>query len=88
MRHLLHQLPVILPILFWAGFHYWQDRHLPEPLHRLALAFVLGIGSYYLAGLMYEALGLVGLRFDAYELAETNFSGFVAYAVLAIGGIE
>jgi RsiW-degrading membrane proteinase PrsW (M82 family) len=88
MRHLLHQLPVILPVLFWAGYHYWKDRHLPEPMPSLALALLLGFGSYYLAGLMYQALGLVGLRFDAYELAETNFTGFVAYAVLAIGGIE
>jgi RsiW-degrading membrane proteinase PrsW (M82 family) len=88
MRHLLHQLPVILPILFWVGFHRWKDRHVPEPWRYLALAFLLGIGSYYLAGLMYEALGLAGLRFDAFELADTNFTGFVAYAVLAIGGLE
>ena len=45
-------------------------------------------GARALAGLMYQALGLLGLRFDAFELAETNFTGFVAYAVLAIGGIE
>jgi RsiW-degrading membrane proteinase PrsW (M82 family) len=81
-------MPIILPVLFWAGFHYWKDRHLPEPIHRLILAFLLGLGSYYLAGLMYAALDLVGLRFDAFELADTNFPGFVAYAVLAIGGIE
>ena len=88
MRHLLHQLPVILPVLFWAGFHLWKDRHLPEPLHSLALAFLLGLGSTYLAGSMYAALEVVGLRFDAFELARTDFTGFVAYAVLAIGGIE
>lgn len=88
MRHLLHQLPVILPVLFWAGFHYYKDRHLPEPLSRLALAFLLGICSFYIAGAMYWALGLVGLRFDAFLLAETDFAAFFAYAILAIGGIE
>ena len=36
-------LPVVVPILFWAWYHYHKDRHLPEPVGHLALAFVLGI---------------------------------------------
>ncbi len=42
MRYAVHLLPVILPVLFWAGYHYYKDRHLPEPVSHLALAFILG----------------------------------------------
>ena len=88
MDHLLHQLPVILPLLFWAGYHYYKDRHLPEPFSRLLLTFVFGVGAFYLGGLMYLALDLVDLRYNAFELAETNLPGLFAYSILAIGGIE
>jgi RsiW-degrading membrane proteinase PrsW (M82 family) len=88
MRFSAQILPLTLPVLFWACYHYYKDRHLPEPLSHLALAFALGVGAYYLGMLMYQALGLVGLRFDAYLLAETNLPGLVAYAILAIGLIE
>jgi RsiW-degrading membrane proteinase PrsW (M82 family) len=88
MRISIQILPLILPVLFWAGYHYYKDRHLPEPVSHLLLAFVLGVGSFYLGMLMYQALGLVGLRFDAYQLAETNLPGLFAYAILAIGMIE
>ena len=88
MRYILHLLPVILPVLFWAGYHYYKDRHLPEPASHLLLAFILGIGSYYLGMLMYQALGLVNLRHDAYVLAETDLPGLFAYAILVIGVIE
>ena len=88
MRYILHLLPVILPVLFWAGYHYYKDRHLPEPVSHLLLAFILGIGSYYLGMLMYQALDLVNLRHDAYVLAETNLPGLFAYAILVIGVIE
>ena len=88
MRFSTQVLPLILPVLFWACYHYYKDRHLPEPVSHLLVAFALGIGSYYLGMLMYQALGLVGLRFDAYQLAETNMPGLVAYAILAIGLIE
>ncbi len=87
MDHLLHQLPVILPLLFWAGYHY-KDRHLPEPISRLLLTFAFGVGAFYLGGLMYVALDLVDLRYGAYELGKTNLPGLFAYSILAIGGIE
>jgi len=81
-------LPVVLPVLFWAGYHYHKDRHLPEPLGYLLLAFLLGVVSYWLGMLMYAGLGAVGLRFDAYLLAETEPLGLLLYALLAIGPIE
>lgn len=81
-------LPVILPVLFWAWYHYHKDRHLPEPVGHLALAFLLGAGSFWLGKLMYVGLGVFDLRMDAYYLAETDRKALFLYAVLAIGPIE
>ena len=88
MHYSMYIVPVLLPVLFWAGYHYYKDRHLPEPLGHLLLAFVLGIASFWLGKLMYVGLGLVDLRFDAYVLAARNPVGLFFYAVLAIGVIE
>lgn len=81
-------LPIVVPVLFWAGYHYYKDRHLPEPVGHLALALALGVGASYLSKAMYSGLGLAGLRFDAYELAATNVPGLLAYSVLVIGVFE
>lgn len=88
MDYFVLQLPVILPVVFWAAYHLHVDRHLPEPPGHLLLAFALGVGSFWLGLLGYKALGLVGLRYDAFALGEVNLSGLFAYAVLAIGLIE
>jgi RsiW-degrading membrane proteinase PrsW (M82 family) len=81
-------LPVFLPVIFWTAYHLHVDRHLPEPAGHLALAFALGVGSFFLGMLAYRALGLVGLRFDAFELAQGNLPGLFLFAVLGIGVIE
>lgn len=81
-------LPVAIPVLFWACYHYYTDRHLPEPIGHLLLAFILGIVSYYLGFVLYRALEYAQLRHDAFLLAETNLAGLFAYSVLAIGLIE
>lgn len=88
MDHVILLLPVFLPVLFWAAYHLHADRHLPEPHGHLLLAFLLGVGSFYLGLLGYGLLGLVGLRYDAFLLASHNLPGLLAYAVLAIGVIE
>jgi RsiW-degrading membrane proteinase PrsW (M82 family) len=88
MHYAILWLPVILPALFWAGYHYYKDRHLPEPVSHLLLAFALGAGSFYLGVLTYRGLDLVHLRYDAYSLAETNPAGLFVYAVLGIGLVE
>lgn len=88
MQYLLLLLPIAVPVIFWAGYHYYKDRHQPEPLANLLLCFVLGVGSYWLGSYCYQALGLVGLRFDAYELAATSHLHLFLYAVFVIGGIE
>ena len=88
MHYTILALPVVLPVIFWAFYHYHKDRRQPEPVGHLLLAFLLGVGSFYIAGSLYRALGLVGLRFDAYGLAETNLAGLFVYSIFAIGVIE
>lgn len=81
-------LPILVPVLFWAGYHYYKDRHLPEPPGNLLVCFALGIAANLLSVLMYRGLGPLGLRYDAVELADGNPAALVAYALLAIGPIE
>ena len=81
-------LPVLLPVLFWAAYHYHKDRHLPEPPGNLLLCFGLGLLAAGLSKLMYIGLGPLGLRLDAVALAESNGPALFAYALLAIGPIE
>jgi RsiW-degrading membrane proteinase PrsW (M82 family) len=88
MQALLLILPVIVPVIFWAAYHYHKDRHLPEPAGNLLLCLLLGAAAVGLSHYLYVGLGLVGLRFDALALADSNPVGLLAYAILAIGPIE
>ena len=81
-------MPVVVPVLFWAAYHYHKDRHLPEPPGNLLLCFVLGVGAAWLSKGMYVALEPIGLRMDAVALAADNGPALFAYALLAIGPIE
>ena len=81
-------LPVVLPVIFWAAYHYHKDHQLPEPAGHLAFAFLLGIAAFFLGLVFYAALDLVGLRFDAYLLAESNLAGLLAYCLFVIGPFE
>lgn len=77
--------PVIVPLLFWASYHYYHDRHRPEPLLNLAACVALGAAAAYLNRYMYLGLDFLGLRYDARLLATESLSGLLAYAVLVIG---
>ncbi len=79
---------LLIPSLFWAAYHYYKDRHRPEPLLNLVLAYGLGFAAAYLGLLGYELLGTLGLRYDAFALAERSKAGLLLYAVAAIGSIE
>jgi RsiW-degrading membrane proteinase PrsW (M82 family) len=81
-------VPIVLPVLFWAGYHYYKDRHLPEPVGHLFTAFLLGFLAFWLGTLAYQLLGVLNLRFDAFVLAENNPIGLAFYAVFGIGLIE
>ena len=88
MQQTLVFLPIVLPVLFWAIYHYHKDRHLPEPPALLLLAFGLGILSAGIARLMYLGLEPLGLRFDAAALAANDPLGLLLFALLGIGPIE
>jgi len=88
VSHLLLLLPVLLPVVFWAAYHLHVDRHLPEPPGHLLLAFALGVGSFFIGMAGYRLLGVLGLRFDAFVLAETSLPGLLLFSVLGIGVIE
>jgi RsiW-degrading membrane proteinase PrsW (M82 family) len=81
-------LPIVLPALFWAVYHYYKDRHLPEPVGNLVLCFALGMVAAALSKGLYIGLEPLGLRFDAVALADSNPAGLLAYALFAIGPIE
>ena len=88
MSQLLLILPIVVPVLFWAIYHYHKDRHLPEPPANLVLCFGLGLLAAAISKLMYMGLEPLGLRYDAFALADGNGWGLFAYAMLAIGPIE
>jgi RsiW-degrading membrane proteinase PrsW (M82 family) len=80
--------PIIVPICFWAAYHYHKDRHLPEPIGHLLLCLVLGAGAAGISKGLYFGLEPLGLRLDAVALAESDPLALFAYAILAIGPIE
>jgi RsiW-degrading membrane proteinase PrsW (M82 family) len=88
MQHLALICPIVIPVIFWAVYHYHKDRHLPEPLGHLFLAFGLGMLAAGLSQALYIGLEPLGLRFDAGAPADTSVAAFFAYAMLAIGPIE
>lgn len=88
MERLPLLLPIVLPILFWAAYHYHKDRHLPEPPQNLLLCFGLGLLAAALSKGLYTALGPIGLRYDALALADSDTAALLAYSMLAIGPIE
>ena len=81
-------LPILIPVLFWAAYHYYKDRHRPEPLLNLLFCFLLGIAASYLGQLMYTTANAAGIWYDPYELAAANLKHLFLYAVFVIGGIE
>ena len=88
MQNGLMILPILVPVIFWAVYHYHKDRHLPEPLGHLLLAFALGVLAAGISKGLYVSLGYFDLRYDAGALADTSTLGLFLYAVLAIGPIE
>ena len=88
MQQLLVCLPVALPVLFWAVYHYHKDRHLPEPVGNLVLTLLLGALAAGISMALYKGIGLLGLRFDAGHLADTNPAALFAYSMMVIGPVE
>jgi len=82
--------PILVPLLFWGAYHYYHDRHRPEPVANLILCIGLGIAAAWLNRGMYLALDVVGLRRDALALALAvdNLPALFVYATLVIGLTE
>ena len=85
MIHISYWSTLLLPLFFWAAYHYYKDRHQPEPIGLLILSIVLGYISAHLGIFMYHTLDWFGLRFDAYSLSNRHL---FLYALLVIGPIE
>jgi RsiW-degrading membrane proteinase PrsW (M82 family) len=81
-------LPVVVPVIFWAAYHYHKDRHLPEPPANLLLCLLLGVLAAALSKGMYVGLEPLGLRLDAVALARSDGTALLLYCLLAIGPIE
>lgn len=79
---------LLLPTLFWCAWHYYRDRHRPEPLGVLLGMLAGGVAAAFAGRLAYATLGAVGLRFDAVELAMSDRTGLLLYATLVIGPVE
>lgn len=88
MQFVLLIAPILVPVIFWAAYHYHKDRHLPEPPGNLLLCFLLGLLGAALSKGLYLGLEPLGLRFDALALAQQKGIGLLLYCLLAIGPIE
>ena len=88
MQKVLMVLPVVVPVLFWAAYHYHKDRHLPEPAINLLVAFLLGIGASWISLGLYASLEPFGWRLDAVALGSEDPKLLLIYSLLAIGPIE
>jgi len=88
MARLMLLTSLLVPVLFWAGYHVYHDRHQGEPVTNLVIAYTAGLGAGVLGQQLYRLVGFFGLRYDAYELAATDPVTLLVYAVLGIGVLE
>ena len=79
---------LLLPLVFWATYHYYHDRHRPEPVVNLLITLGLGVLASLLADVGYRIPTLLGWHVDVLGLAESDLLGLTLYAVLGIGLIE
>jgi RsiW-degrading membrane proteinase PrsW (M82 family) len=79
---------LVVPCFFWGAYHYYKDRHKPEPILMLVLAVVLGYLSAYIGLIMYGLLQAAGLNHDPVSLAEQSLVGLFWYTILVIGPVE
>ena len=79
---------IVAPSLFWGFYIFYKDRYKPEPIGKLALSYLLGIGSAYLALGIYALLEIAVPLVDPLELMLHDRAGFFLFSTLAIGPIE
>lgn len=79
---------LLLPFFFWCAYHYFKDRHRPEPIWLLIAAILMGYLAGYLSLALYQSLEYFNLRMDAYALAKHSQLHLFLFCSLIIGPIE
>jgi RsiW-degrading membrane proteinase PrsW (M82 family) len=79
---------IIAPALFWGGYLYYNDRHKPEPLSKMGIAYLLGFGACWVCLQLYELSPAVGLPADPELLISREPALWFSYAVCVIGSLE
>lgn len=79
---------LMVPAFFWAAYHYYKDRHRPEPILMLLVSTLLGYCAAYIGLALYQFLDIFNLRYDAYDLAEHSPQALFFFCIFAIGPIE
>ena len=79
---------LFIPSFFWGAYHYYKDRHKPEPIPMLILALLLGYGSAYIGLILYGVLGAFGVEHNPYVMAQEDPLGLFFYTILVIGPVE
>jgi RsiW-degrading membrane proteinase PrsW (M82 family) len=79
---------VVAPTLFWGAYFYYKDRYKPEPLTKLGLSYLLGLGAAYLAMRLYDLAEVLGAPTDVWEMLTVGRGRFLAYSLGVIGPLE
>lgn len=74
---------IIALALFWSGWHYYKDKHQPEPIFHLLGALLLGVLSSQLAGQLHNFSDWLGFSFKIEKSV-----GFLMYSIFQIGFVE
>lgn len=69
--------------LLWSGWHYYRDKHQPEPIFHLIGALILGVLASQLAEQFHNFSAWLG-----FDLKIEQSIGFLAYSIFQIGFFE
>ena len=75
---------LIAPALFWLFYHYYKDRHRPEPLPLLLVTYLAGIVAGFVCLRAFEWLNDLGIRAEPAD----GWWKFLLYCVLGVGLLE
>ena len=82
---MLDYLTIILaPAAFWLLYHYYKDRHRPEPLLLLLVTYLAGIAAGFVCLRAFEWLNDLGIHAGP----EDGWWRFLLYCVLGVGLLE
>lgn len=79
---------IALPSLLWVGYFHWKDRAAPEPLARLGIAYLLGVGASLLALVLETAAQEAFAEWFPLVDPEANRGAFFLHCLLVVGVVE